>query len=162
MRARLARLLLLLLVLAPLTPPASAAEPPAAVMRGVLVEEAGFARLALVCGGHPPSDNAPFPASRFATEVAQLTVACDIYDGSGQPSIHHERAFPGGAGVCVISAFNLVMPIEYCATVTARYRDLSQQTVTECGFAGGHPPRTAPSPSRPSVLECLDPVGVGV
>lgn len=163
MRARLAPLFLLLLVLAPVTPPASAAEPPQARAQGVLAEENGFARLTLVCAGHPPSNNAPFPASRFATEIAQLTVACDIYDGSGRPSIHHARNFAGAAGVCVISAYNLQLPIEYCATVTATYRDLSQQTVTHCGFVGDGPPaHTAPAPASPSVLECLDPIGVGV
>jgi hypothetical protein len=156
---RALRILLALLGLTLLTPvspavvPAHAAPAPNAnVFAYVDNDDTGVARVIVFClGDAPPAD------------TARVVVDCDLFDSSTRPSIHHSRSYTGAAGVCVINAFNMQMPVEYCATVTATYRDLSQKTDTACAFSGGAPPaHNAPPPFAPKLLECLDPVGTGV
>lgn len=151
---RASKLLLSLLgatLVATLAPPVHAAAPPESRTFAVVdPDDQGIARVVVLCTGQaPPADS------------ALTVVACDLYDSSGRPSIHHERGFAGPAGVCVINAFNMVIPVEYCTTTTTTYRDLSKQSTTQCGHAGGAPPpHNAPGPYTPNVLECLDAVGV--
>lgn len=151
---RASRLLLIALgltLLTPLAPPASAAPPPTAMTQGIVIPDAdGYARVAVTCRGTaPPAD------------VIRTVVKCDIYDNSGRPSIHDERSWVVGAGLCIVHGFALVMPVEYCTTTVATYRDFSVQTAEHCGHAGGEPPpRTPPAPHVPAHHSCFDPLNL--
>lgn len=153
MRAsRLLPVLLASVLVAVLTPPVGAA--PAPVARTFAMTdgdaESGYVSVFVACTGTGPAD-----------QSARTVVECDIYDDSTRPSIHHERSFAGGAGACFVYARALKMPIEFCTTVTVQYRDLSQQSHTQCGRSGdGQPPRNAPAPSTSGPLECADLVDV--
>ncbi len=103
-------------------------------------------------------------AEATETEAALVRLGCDLFDSSSSPSIHHQRSFSGPRGYCVINAFNVVAPFEFCATATATFRDLSTKTSSTCVTGGGtsSPPHNPPAAHTPGILECLDPAATGI
>lgn len=136
-----------------LAPTAQAYDAPKAQTYAVVAPDStGMARVIVVCTATaPPVDS------------ALSVIGCDLYDSSARPSIHHERMYSGGSGVCVINAFLMQLPVEYCTTVTTTYQNSSTQTAQQCGHSGGAPPpHNAPAAHNPSLAECLDAVGLPV
>lgn len=139
--------LVCLAVLGQLVPTAHAEPPPGGALYAVVVPVGGNrAAVVLLC------------ETTHTDPMTATTLACDLYDSSGRPSIHHEMPVrPAG---CVVVADDLVLPIEYCATLTTTYPDGSSQTRQQCGHTGGTPPpHTPPGPGSPGVTACTDPAG---
>lgn len=140
--------LLAMTLVATIAPPAGAA-PPAPIAETyafVSPDEFGNALVVVACTGRGP-----------AQESSRIVVACDLYDDSGGPSIHHERSYTGFAGACFIASQGARLPVEFCTTVTLTYRDLSKQSATQCSHAGEYlPPHNAPPSATPTATECFD------
>lgn len=98
---------------------------------------------------------------RFDEVAVTTTVTCEIYDSSGEPGnqIRHQRSYSGPTCVCTISAFNMTMPIRYCATVEATFSDDTTSTDRVCTVHGSPAPPESPTTTMPVFLRCLDPLG---
>lgn len=139
--------LLCLAVLGQLAPAAHAEPPGMAPYAVVAPGSDGRALVVLLC-----------EATNHDTSMT-ATLGCDVFDSSGRPSIHREMP-AGPASGCVVVADDLVLPIEYCTTLTTTYPDGSSQTRQQCGHTGGTPPpHTPPGPGSPGVTACTDPAG---
>jgi hypothetical protein len=133
-----------------LTPAANAQDSAIAVARAVTHTEGDSTRVLLTCVG------------AGSAGTVRVDVTCDLYDSSGDPAISHSRAYPGAAGVCVISAFNLRLPLEYCTTAVATFADASTQSASDCQSVGSPAPPHTAGPHVPTLLECLDPAATGI
>lgn len=147
------------LMLAP-TAPVSAAPTVDASTYGVVAPEddpqgGEIARVTIACVGK--SDGGISTIQPISADVT-----CEIWDSSGlvTQQIKRKRNWSGPNCVCVVNAFNLKMPIKYCATVEVTFSNSSKQSDRSCKEYGSPaPPETSPPPSIPGFLECMDPAG---
>jgi hypothetical protein len=138
--------------------PVSASEPVEAFTLGMVSPEPDpqgghTARVTFTCNG-TGNEN-----------TVSMRIVCELWDSSGivAKQIRRERIYTGPACTCFINAFNMKMPVEFCATVYATMRDSTVVTAQQCTsytMLPGDPdvPHLSPPPNPPRYLECIDPV----